>query len=218
MSKVVTNADFNRLVWECKKLPKHQKEYICNNFIENLLLTVLDFQMRGEVVGRSIEHFRESSHKNKIKNLKNIKEMLGNADEENQDRKIAQELFGYNHWTRIQLLRRLVRYFESTGVPDVWRVENQKQLVKWANKVEYESHFKGKVKGAGIAIFKWLVMRQGVNTIKPDTMLHKFFKETVGYNVDDNSLIKIFEKVAGELKIRANELDWSIWEYQRSKG
>jgi hypothetical protein len=62
------------------------------------------------------------------------------------------------------MLRRLVPFFESSGVTD------HESLVTWAKAADFRRDFQGQVKGLGYAAFQWLTMRCGVETVKPDVL------------------------------------------------
>lgn len=57
--------------------------------------------------------------------------------------------------TRAHQLRDLAAYFREVGVVD------QDSLRRWAEQSQFRLDFEGKVKGLGIAVYHWLVMRQG---------------------------------------------------------
>jgi len=67
------------------------------------------------------------------------------------------------------------------------------------------------------AVYKWLVMRQGVETVKPDVHVCRFVMTALGRSVKDMEVVYILENVAKELSRKPYELDWSIWESQRAK-
>lgn len=67
------------------------------------------------------------------------------------------------------------------------------------------------------AIYQWLVMRLGIETIKPDTHLIDFLKSIIHHSFTEKELVDVLEKVAKELGLKAYELDWEIWEYQRGQ-
>ncbi|HML22333.1 MAG TPA: hypothetical protein PKD09_11840 [Aggregatilinea sp.] len=206
-----TASEFQRLVTECRRLPPAQGNYLVHDYVENLLLTVLDFQMTGTTVGRAMDYYWRHA-RIKISDFAALKKLLASCpDTKEGNLQIAQYLWGYNYWNRVELLRRLVTYFEIRGVT------TQEQLQEWATKVDFEKDFEGKVKGAGFAIFKWLVMRQGVETIKPDMWIHRFIYDVLGYSVSDAIAVESLEKAARETGIKVYELDWRIWEYQRSR-
>jgi hypothetical protein len=206
-----SDLDYRRLVTRYRSLPSARGNYLVHDYVENLFLTVLDFQMQATTIGRAIGHYRQHAQKDvaDFTALKNLLATYPNSREGNQQ--VAQYLWGYNLWTRVELLRGFVAYFEARGVT------TQKQLKQWAFEVDFERDFKGKIKGAGLAIFKWLVMRQGVETVKPDVWIHRFIQDALGYPVSDETAVELLEKVAQEIGVRAYELDWRIWEYQRSR-
>jgi hypothetical protein len=90
-------------------------------------------------------------------------------------------------------------------------------LRAWAQGSEFTRDFEGQVKHLGLAAYKWLTMRLGVETVKPDVHLHRFVESAVGHPVGDDELIRALEAVAQRIRRPAARLDWAIWEYQRSK-
>ena len=64
--------------------------------------------------------------------------------------------------------RGLVGYFASIGVTD------QHALKRWTDTATFEHDFKGRIHGLGQAVFQWLVMRQGVDTVRLDVHVHRF--------------------------------------------
>jgi hypothetical protein len=55
----VTEAEVGRLVEACRPLPTRKWEYEEHDYVTNVLLTVLDLQMRNVTVERSIRHYRD---------------------------------------------------------------------------------------------------------------------------------------------------------------
>ena len=125
---------------------------------------------------------------------------------------MAQYLWGYNHWRRIEMLRGLVTYFDENGVT------TQDKLRAWASTADFERDVKGRVKWFGPIIFRWLVMRQGVDTVKPDIWVHRYIEEAIGYSLSNKEAVQTVERAAREMGLKAYELDLRIWEYQRSRG
>ena len=193
------------LLAKCQALSPAQGNYLLNDYVENLLLTVVDFMLKTQVVQKAQAHYLEFE-KNNIRTHQDLKQLLAvypNTQEGNTQ--LAQKLWGYNLWTRAEMLRRLVAYFKLVGVT------NQEQLASWAANTQFED-FVGKVKGAGYAIFQWLVMRQGVETIKPDVHVLRFVNEALGHPVTPEIAVSSLEQVAKDMGIKAYELDWRIWE------
>ena len=81
----------------------------------------------------------------------------------------------------------------------------------------YEKDLKGKIPGIGYAIYQWLIMRQGIETIKPDTHLIRFVESVIHHSFTEKELVDALEKMAREFGLKAYELDWKIWEYQRGR-
>ena len=108
------------------------------------------------------------------------------------------------------MLRGLVGYFASIGVTD------QSALKRWAATATFERDFKGRVHGLGPAVFQWLVMRQGVDTVKPDVHVHRFAARVVGRPLSDADVVTVIEAAAWRLGRPAHRLDWAIWEAGRA--
>lgn len=206
-----SDLDFRRLVEECRNLPSAKGNYLVDDFMENLFRTVLDFQMRVTTVERAVDYYHEHVQM-EIADFAALKNLLAKyPDTKPGNLQIAQYLWGYKHWTRVELLRRFVAYFEERDVT------TQEKLKQWASEVQFDRDFKGKIKGAGIAIFQWLIMRQGVETVKPDMWVHRFIQDVLGFSVSDEMAIKLLESVAQEIELKAYELDWRIWEKQTGR-
>src|SRR5260221_1951378 len=207
----LSDQDFQRLIAKCRSLPSTEDVYLVNDYVENLLETVVNFQLRVTVVKRALEHYRQHAQMS-TPNFAALKNLLhAYSDTEQGNLEVAQYLWRYNLWTRVEVLRRLIAYFEAQGVT------TQEQLKQWASQANFERDFKGKVKGASLAIFNWLVMRQGVETVKPDIWVHRFIQDVLGYSLSNEMAVQALENVAKEIGIKANELDLRIWRYERSR-
>ena len=121
------------------------------------------------------------------------------------------ELWNYHHWRRAQELRGLVAYFRERDVTDL------ASLRAWAEG-STSKDFVGHIKGLGPTVYQWLVMRTGVETVKPDVHVLRFVSAAIGRPVNEAEAVQALEEVAGRLGISARVLDWSIWEYQRGGG
>lgn len=209
LQKAITEIEYADILARCRALPPAKGNYLVDDYVENLMLTVLDFQMHGTTVDRATQYYRKHRCAS-IRTHQDMTSLLGQyPDTKEGNLQIAQYLWGYNFWSRVELLRRLIAYLEANGV------SSQEELQAWAVRTNFHQ-FNGKVKGAGYAIFKWLVMRLGVETIKPDVWIHRFLYSILGRSVTDIEAVNILEKAAHELGIRAYELDWRIWEHQRN--
>ncbi len=108
------------------------------------------------------------------------------------------------------MLRGLVDYLASIGVTD------QGALRGWAATATFDRDFKGRVDGLGPAVFQWLVMRQGVDTVKPDVHVHRFTARVLGRPLSDADAVTVIERAARRLGRPAHRLDWAIWEAGRA--
>jgi hypothetical protein len=108
------------------------------------------------------------------------------------------------------MLRDLVTFFASIGVTD------QTSLRRWATDASFDDDFKGRVRGLGPAVFQWLVMRQGVDTVKPDVHVHRFAARVLGRSLSDTDVVEVIVAAARRLGRPAHRLDWAIWEAGRN--
>jgi hypothetical protein len=206
---VITQNEHDLLVERSKSLRPAREDYRINDYVTNLLLTVTDFMLHTKTVVAARQYY-EQHHWNDIRTHEDLKRFLAcYPDTPESNSAAAKALWGYNLWTRLALLRRLVEYFEHIGVT------TQDQLKDWAYHSSFKRDFKGKVKGLGPAVYNWLVMRQGVETIKPDVHVHRFVATTLHRKLSDDEVVQVLIGIAHELGLKAYELDWRIWEYQR---
>jgi hypothetical protein len=64
-------------------------------------------------------------------------------------------------------------------------------------------------------VYQWLVMRQGVDTVKPDVHVRRFAEAAVVRKLNDQDVIELTTPTAARIGIKALELDWRIWEAAR---
>ena len=102
------------------------------------------------------------------------------------------ELWNYHHWRRAQELRGLVAYFRERDVTDL------ASLRAWAEG-STSKDFVGHIKGLGPTVYQWLVMRAGVETIKPDVHVLRFVSAAIGRPVNEAEAVHALEEVAGRL-------------------
>jgi hypothetical protein len=101
-----------------------------------------------------------------------------------------------------------VDFFAEEGVT------RQEELRAWGNRASFSANER-RVKGLGPAVFDLLVMRQGVETVKPDGHVLRFAEKAIGRRASDQDIVDALTAIAGDLGIKAYELDWAIWEHQR---
>ena len=174
-----------------------------------MLLTVLDLQMHNVTVNNSIT-FYWNNRWDELRTLEHLADVLDrfSADRDG-NREASQYLWGNNYWNRIEWLRGFVEFLSASDLKDY------ESLKAWAHNSEFRRDFEGRVPYLGIAAYKWLTMRLGVDTIKPDVHLHNFVEPIVGHPVSDAELVSVLERVASDLGVGPRALDASIWEYQR---
>jgi hypothetical protein len=154
-------------------------------------------------------HFRTHCA-TEVRTLDDLEAVLDSfPDDREGNTEAALYLWGYRYWNRVEWLRGLVGWLRTESIND------QEALRAWARNSDFKRDFEGRVKYLGFAAYKWLVMRLGVETLKPDVHLHRFVSAAVGHSVTDEQLVAALEEVARRLNRSALRLDWSIWEHQR---
>jgi hypothetical protein len=203
---VIEEGDVIRVADAARALPPVAGAYIEEDFVLNLLETVLDYQMQTPVVVKALAYFRESRSR-EVRTLDELDAVLARfADDQEGNTALALHLWNYSFWTRAQQLRGLASYFRSIGVVDA------ESLKAWALASEFRRDFEGRVKGLGPAVYQWLVMRQGVDTVKPDVHVRRFAETAVGRPLGDADVIEVVTGAARALGLTAFELDGRIWE------
>ena len=207
---MIDEHDVERVAEAGESLAPVQTPYLEEDFVMNLLETVLDYQQRTNTVVNALEYFR-ANRWTEIRTLDDLDAALSKFhDDEQGNTALARYLWNYAFWTRAGQLRGLARYFRSIGVVD------QEALKTWAHDSDFRSHFRGQVKGLGPAVYQSLVMRQGVETVKPDVHVRRFTEKAVGRRLNDDDVVDVVTRAARLLNLKANEFDWRIWEASRS--
>jgi hypothetical protein len=161
------------------------------------------------VVVRALEYYRENRWE-ELRTREDLRALFASYPEDKEGNlALAQYLWGYNHWKRAQQLRDLTVFFRKAGVVD------QESLRAWAQNSNFKRDFEGQVKGLGVAVYHWLVMRQGVDTVKPDVHVRRFAEAAVGRPLSDEDVVEVVTKAAHQLGKKAFELDSAIWEASR---
>lgn len=209
----LTSVELCRLREACDNL-EDGPNYRCKDYVTNMLNTALDFQMHSTVVSSSIEYFSLAHGAKTHRKLKSVIEGFPNTKRGNK--KLANHLWNNNHWTRAKFLRKILTCFEERGV------KGQKSLEIWVKEAEYEVDVKGQFKteehSIGFALFQWLRLRCGLNTVKPDVYILRFVNKAVGRKVSQQEAVVALKKVARDSRRRANRLDAAIWHYEKELG
>lgn len=179
------------------------------DYVTNLLLTVLDLRLQNTIVNNAIQYYWRNRW-DEVRTLGDLEALLaGFPDDAEGNRTAARYLWGYQYADRLRRLRGLVNWARQQGVTD------QDQLRVWAHASDFRGDFSGRVKGLGIAAYCWLLMRLGVDTVKPDVWLHAFVRRVLGRDLDDVQLVEVMTEAAQRVGRRARELDAGIWENER---
>ena len=205
----ISAADIDAVALAAQELPPAQGNYLESDLVTNLLATVVDYQMNTTAVERALDHYRRERW-DELRTFDDLERCCKQfPNDKNGNTALAQYLWGYNLWTRAEQLRGLVAYF--------WRhsITTQDALREWAQRSTFKTDFEGKVKGLGPAVYNWLVMRQGVETVKPDVHVRRFAETSVGRRLSDDDVVRVVVQAAQRLGIPAYELDWAIWEAGR---
>jgi len=210
----LTEEELAKLRTECRKLPEGRNHRV-SDYILNVFDTVLDFQMKAEVVDSSIGYYEENRWR-EVRTHKALAKLISSyPNTKRGNMQLAKYLWNNNHWSRAKFLRELVAYFESV------KVRSMRTLSAWARNTDFEREVKGRIKtkehSMGLAIFKWLQGRVGVDTAKPDVHLMKFVSDCIGRKAKDEEAVEAVEVIAKEMQIRAFQMDAAIWQYQRDK-
>lgn len=206
---VIDSHDVERVAAAGAGLSPAEAVYLEEDFVMNMLETVLDYQLHTTAVVRALEYFR-TNRWNEIRTIDDLDDLLGDyPDDREGNTALAQHLWHYDLWTRVGQLRGLVRYFRSIGVID------RDSLRGWAHRSDFRRDFEGRVRGLGPAVYQWLVMRQGVDTVKPDVHVRRFAEAAVGRPLNDADVVEVVTRAAVSLNIKAYEFDWRIWEAAR---
>jgi hypothetical protein len=208
MARSLTEAELDLLEERCRSVPITQNEYIATDFVMALFDTVLDYQNHVATIRKAGEHFK-AQRWDEIRTLDDLEGVMDRfPNDQDGNRELATYLWGNRHWRRAQELRDLAAYFRERDVTDL------PSLQRWAEGSQ-PSDFLGHIKGLGPAVYRWLVMRAGVQTVKPDVHILRFVAGAIGRPVNEDEAVTGLETIAERIGVPARTLDWSIWEYQR---
>jgi hypothetical protein len=208
----LSKRELRRLQAACAKLEDGPSPR-CKDYTANLNNLVLDFQMNTRSVIAAMEYFEET---HRARTHRQLQTLLGAfPDTATDNRRLANVLWDNNHWTRARFLREVLRCFEQRGI------RGQKSLERWVKNADFKRDVQGQFKTSehsiGYALFQWLKVRLGVETIKPDVHVINFVSEAVGRRVKPEEAVDGLMAIAGNLGRSASLLDAAIWSYQRSR-
>ena len=56
---MVSPTEYRAILAACRQLPPPRDNYHANDFVSNLIQTVLDYQLRSDIVTRAYDHFEQ---------------------------------------------------------------------------------------------------------------------------------------------------------------
>jgi len=204
---VLTDDELGRLEDRCRAVTLTPDDHVAEDLMIELFETVLDYQNRAAAVRNALAHFR-SEHSDTVRTLDDLEEVLQRHPD---DEELAGFLWANRHWRRARELRGLVAYLRERDVTDL------DALRRWAAS-STQDDFVGHIKGLGPAVYRSLVMRLGVDTIKPDVHVLRFVSAAVGRRVSQDEAVASLETIAQRLGTSARTLDGSIWALQTRGG
>jgi len=206
----LSNKEMELLRKACDKLDDGP-DYRCDHYVDNLINTVLDFQMKVETVDSAMKYFKNNHRVNSHRGLKALLSKYPNTKKGNTD--LANFLWNNNHWSRSKFLRLLMDRFEKKGV------KGQKSLERWVKNADFKKDVQGQFKteehSIGYTLFHWIRLRCGVDTVKPDVHILNFVSDVIGRKVAAKETVSALKRIAKESKRKAHRLDAAIWHYQR---
>jgi hypothetical protein len=102
---MISDDDVEKLASAARLLPPNTSTYLEEDFVMNLLETVLDYMLQTEVVVKALQRFRENRW-DEVRTLDDLERLMARFSEDQGGKtELAQYLWGYNHWKRAQQLQ-----------------------------------------------------------------------------------------------------------------
>ena len=208
----MNNSEYAALYGACQEL-KDGPDYRMDNYALNLINTVLDFQLPVKAVNAAMQFYKKNIVYSSHRGLKSVVDDFPNTNRGNK--RLSSCLWDNNMWTRAKFLRVLLDEFEARGI------RGQKSLTRWLENADFERDVEGQFRSAdhsmGIAIFHWLCLRCGIDTIKPDTRVLQFIETAIGRRASPQESLEALVRIAREQGREARLLDSAIWNVQQSR-
>lgn len=206
----LTELELRKLTAKCNKI-KDGPDYRENDYVKNLLITVLDFQMNVKTVSAALRYFRNNHNIETHEALKSF--VYKYPDTKEGNKKLSNDMWDNNHWSRAGFLRKLIEEFEKRDIKD------QQSLKKFIESSEFEKDIKGKFRtekhSIGVTLFQWLRLRVGIETVKPDVHILRFVSNVLGRKITRNEAVAGLLYVAAKTNREPALLDSAIWNYQK---
>jgi hypothetical protein len=207
----LSTLELNQLRDACGRLGDGE-DYRCDDYVENLLSTVLDFQLPYEPTTKNaIEYFYETrrDHLRTHSDLQAALAQFPNTKAGNMA--LAMFLWNKHLWTRAKFLRVIVNGFEKRGITD------QESLRRWLTASDFHADIEGQFRidypknhSIGYAIYHWLLLRCGFDTIKPDKHIRDFIYASIGRKVPPPEAVAALTTIAAQLHRKPYSLDAAI--------
>lgn len=208
----MNEAEYKHLFKECRRLDDGP-DYRENNYALNMINTALDFMLHVEAVNAAMKNYKNKVGYKSHRKLKELVDSFPNTKKGNMA--LASRLWSNNMWTRAKFLRVLLKEFDKRGI------RGQKSLSRWLADANFEHDIKGKFKSRdhsmGIAIFHWLCLRCGIETIKPDVHVLNFVTEVIGRKPTPQECVEALTRIANQQRRECYSLDSAIWHRQRDR-
>lgn len=210
-SKPLSPEQFQQLLIATANLPFIHLERREADFILQVLETPINLQMRAEVVVKALNHFRQNVQvQHGIHTFTDLEQALKTyPDTEADNKECAAWLWNNQHWTRVELLRRFLAFLKHHDLTDL------DKLTTWAHQADFERDFQGQVKGMGMAAYNWLLLRMGVQAIKPDVWVLNFGERILGKRIPDEKLLNALMEIAPLVGVTPIDLDRTLWHHER---
>lgn len=210
-SKPLSPEQFQQLLVATANLPFIHLDRQETHFISHVLETPVNFQMRAKVVVKALDHFRQNVQvQHGVHPFQDLQQALARFyDTETGNKDGAQWRWNNNHWTRVELLRRFLVFLDRNHLTDL------DALTVWAQQANFERDFKGQTKGMGLAVFNWLLLGLGVQTLKTDVWVLNFAQRVLGKRIPDEKLLNALMAIAPLVGETPIDLDRTLWHHER---
>ena len=216
----MNETEYKRLFQACRRLDDGP-DYRMENYALNVTNTAIDFMARVETVNAAMQYYVDNVGYKSHRKLKELVDSYPNTKKGNMD--LASRLWNNNMWTRAKFMRVLLGEFELRGI------RGQKSLTRWLADADFEEDVKGQFKSRhrsegktgyhsmGFALFNWLCLRCGIDTIKPDVHVLDFVEEAIGRRPTPRECVESLTKIASQQNRQCYSLDSAIWHLRHDR-
>jgi len=206
----MNTTEYRELYRACRRLDDGP-DYRMENYALNLINTALNFQSNVKTVNKAMCHYQGNIGYRSHRKLKGIVNNFPNTEHGNKC--LSRYLWSNNMWTRAKFLRELIHQFELRGI------RGQQSLTQWLRNADFDRDIKGQFRtdhhSMALALFHWLCLRCGIDTIKPDVHVINFVSDVIGRQASAEESVQALTRIAKEQGRKAYLLDSAIWHYHR---